>query len=250
MLAPPTLLEIAVACGTLAGEQSIGGLRDVRIDDALRGEKDLHLIRTVLEPSARGIAFRLESPGECAEQPLGKGLLVSGRPVPATEGQHDLRELRRRCMGIAPGDVAARLKVRGYRDGDRPGLIGNLHVCGDFALARLDLAADGAERGNFLLQPDLLEGLFRTAVLLLDRDVPGTDAALSGFDALSMHRGLPTACHALVAWAERDAAAPRMDAWLLDEEGVPIVTVRGLAMRPVANAHKAQAIGSGAEALN
>ncbi|SFW76604.1 Phosphopantetheine attachment site, partial [Luteibacter sp. UNCMF366Tsu5.1] len=229
VLSMPALLEIATACGTLAGERRVATLRDVAFPDMLTLERDLHLVRTVLEYEGEGIRFRIgDGPGDTSRC-FASGMLLPTTVEPAdTLPRYDLRSLRSRAHPLSRAAMDARLGCHGMAPAHAG--IDALWMSGAFALARIVMSADdrGADE-RFVMQPSLFGAIADTVTAWVDRDDPSADLEIAGIRELGLYRGLPRQCHVLVERAEGEPAS--IHASVLDEQGGVIATLRGITLK-------------------
>jgi len=252
ILPPSAMLEIACACGTLAGDARVTGMHDVVWNAPLRLRSDLSLVRTVVVPQEAGSGFRLVSMGEGGDAtPLAAGRLVFGKHrEAAADSPGSLAALRAGCESIAPDQHYGRLAARGLGHGPSLRALKALFVGPAHALARIELperAADAADL--YLLHPALVEAAF-AAVLALEPE-HGPDAVWipERLASLVIHRRPSRVCHAhatMAAGRDGDTGGRTFDVVLLNDESEVLVEMRGLAMK-VSSTIPAQGLVSASE---
>ncbi|KAF1007424.1 MAG: Polyketide synthase PksL [Luteibacter sp.] len=226
-LAPAALMEIAVACGTLAGEHRVGMMKEIRFTDRLTFERDLHLVRTVLAADDDGIRFTITTgPGETS-QCLAEGRLVPGDARSTSAGpRRDLQRLRKRAHDVSLPALVAHLRAHG-RTSSIEG-IEALWMCGAHALARLALPDNDASSERFVMRPAIFSALSDVLLAWLDRDDPSVDYEIGSIAELCLHRGLPNRCNVLVERGSGNGQGTTLDAILLDDHGETIAVIRGI----------------------
>ena len=237
ILPPSAMLEIACACGTLAGDARVYGLRDVAWKAPLRLNSDLLLVRTIVAAREAGSGFRLVSMGEGGDAtPLASGRLCFGKPRDAAaDSPGTLASLRAGCESMPPDRFYDRLAARGLVHGPTFRALRALFVGPTHALSRIELPETSAEAADlFLLHPALVEAAFATALAFEPEHGPEAVWMPSDLASLSIHRRPSRVCHAhvtLAGGAGGESGSRTFDILLLNDESEVLVEMRGLAMK-------------------
>ena len=237
ILPPSAMLEIACACGTLAGDARVSGLRDVTWKEPLRLNSDLLLVRTIMAPQEADSGFRLVSMGEGGDATqLASGRLRFGKPRDAAaDSPGTLASLRAGCESIAPDRFYDRLAARGLGHGPTFRALREIFVGPSHALSRIELPETAADAADlFLLHPALVEAAFATALAFEPEHGPEAVWMPSDLAALSIHRRPSRVCHAhatISGGTGGQAGSRAFDILLLNDESEVLVEIRGLWMK-------------------
>ncbi|MBO8191789.1 SDR family NAD(P)-dependent oxidoreductase [Streptomyces oryzae] len=214
----PGVAHLALAAGALATGLTAFTVSDVRwLAPVLVGDRPARLeLKT--EPAEHGTAYELRE----ADGVRSRGVL---HPGPAAEpARVDPAALAGRCgTEVDPAGMYARLRRSGLRYGPFFRLATALCTGDGEVWARL--RAEAATPAGHAVHP----GLFDAALHVLAATVPQDDAPVLPFaaDRVTVHRPLPAECQ--VYAVERGG---RCEVTVFDDEGVVLLTVTGLVLRP------------------
>ncbi|NVB40696.1 SDR family NAD(P)-dependent oxidoreductase [Pseudenhygromyxa sp. WMMC2535] len=240
------LLELAQAAGSLVSERPVTRLRRVAwleplAISATATEQRSHI---ELEPRADALAFEVDSRSEDARRVHARGLLDWAPPSSASPTRLELAAIRERCgaplaaAALYPdAESVAADAAPPVRIGPSLRSIHTLWVGEDEVLVRLEQPVDAASEQR--LQVAMLDGAVQASVAFggLDRLASRSLFPLS-IDALEIHAPIPARAYAhlrLVATtgdARRGTA--RFDITIVDDEGRPVVDIRGYVARVLA----------------
>jgi polyketide synthase PksL len=230
------ILEIACACGVLAGERRICGVADVIWPAPLNLRNDAQLIRTFVKRIGDSIEYAVASRNESGKSIVNSsGRLVFTSPAASVEaGLISVKALKSQCMTLDAESHYQRLEARGLGYGYSLRSVQELYVCDTFSLSKLVLADTIDHGNNYILHPAIMEGAFQTAIALLDACTSDISYAPFALEELTLIRRVPSIFYAyarLVDSIQSSDLVKSFDIRLCNESGETLAEMKGLTMR-------------------
>lgn len=231
-------LEIARAAGSLATMSEIRRLRDVVFVRPLAFVDPVQVTVTSLRIESGEVLFTI------ASHDPAQGLVVHCEGVLEYGMAHSVSEadwqvpiaalMRQSTHRIASEDCYARFKRSGIDYGPTFRTIQVMHAGDGFVLARLSLPTHGDD-GEFGLHPSLIDGALQSISGFADGDT-GADAFIPfGIDEIAIRGAVPMGCFAHAVESARSGSARegirKFDIDIANEEGVVMVSIKGLSVR-------------------
>lgn len=236
-------LEIACVNGVIASERKVVAIRDIVWNQPLK-LTGTQLVKSFLKANGNDTEYVIVSFDADHERVVhSEGRLVHDTDERREHSRETERgtvaigELKRRCSKTVPGAQCYETFERfGLQYGASFQTIQELHVGGDFALAKLRLAeALAPELDQYILHPSLIDGALQAVIGLASEgsaDAPYLPFAL---DEVEIVQPLATVCYAHVELAAAEHSArtqiKRFNIRLLSESGETLVRLSNFYVR-------------------
>ncbi|WP_395787551.1 SDR family NAD(P)-dependent oxidoreductase [Aquimonas sp.] len=240
VLAGAIQLEIACVSAAMASEQPVRRIEDlVWMQPLVLGEERSNL-KALLRSNGLGVDCLLVSGTGDGERVLhSEARLICGESELQAPAPVDLHSLRERALRQLDGGQCYRqLAAHGLVYGPGFRTLRELHIGADYALARLELAAERlCDFDQYLLHPSLIDGALQSVLGLAS---PGSGPLLPfAIDAIELHRPLLPQCLVLVEPARAASIGSEIrqfDLRILNGRGELLLLLRNFYVRGLASA--------------
>ncbi|MBE4751861.1 SDR family NAD(P)-dependent oxidoreductase [Corallococcus sp. ZKHCc1 1396] len=221
LLPAAAMLEMACVAASLASEEPVLGVTDLRWRRALRVGDAPVTVETHLEGRDGALVCTLRAPAEEGGQVFAEGTVITAEhDAPQPPEPLSLDETRARMTHTVTADAwYAGFAAGGFSYGPAFRAVKEVHVGEREALARLELPPT-EDASAFFLPPGLVDGAFQVVAALTARR---PDAAYLPYAVgeAHLHGPLPSICwvHVVARSPEDDGAVLKFDVELVTEQG-------------------------------
>jgi polyketide synthase PksL len=239
-------LEIACVNGTIAGEGTVTSIRDIVWMEPLRFSGGTVSVKTFLKANGHGTEFVIVSFNEENERIVhSEGRLLQGPVKPAPRAV-SIADLKQQCGRSLQGAMCYReFEKFGFRYGPAFRTLQELYVGSNFALSKLQLAAElSHDFDQYLLHPCLIDGAMQTVIGVAGEAESDTPYLPFALDEVEILRPVPRVCYAYAELAPSEhgrADIKRFNIQLLNESGEVLVRLNSFYVRALVSAEASRA---------
>jgi acyl transferase domain-containing protein len=234
-----SMLELAYACGTLAGEGRVGELADVSWLAPMNLLPDSRLIRTHLENTEGDVWYAINSLNESGETVVNsRGRIVYATSTVRSETNPlSLKMLKAKCARLDSASHYQRLEELGLAYEHSFRTVHELYICEAYSLSKLMLA-DALDKyaEKYVLHPAVIDGAFQTAIAQLGAGSSGVSYAPYSLEALKIIHRVSSGCYAYARPVDSLPSGEQVrtfDISLCNDQGETLAEFKGLALRAV-----------------
>ena len=240
-------LEIGSVAGSIAGEQSVGRIKDVVWNQPLSFQSGPQTVRTFLKDIGGSAEYAVTSLNEDNERTVhseGRLFFRTDRRGPPDQSRRvPIERLKQESSGRRDGaQLYDTFRALGLGYGPAFRVIQEIYVAETYALSRLKIAHGlRTEFDQYLLHPCLVDGALQSVVGLVDGMEAGVPYIPFALDEVEFVRPLTETCYAHVKLAAQGRHVPanikKFDLQLLSEAGDLLVDMKSLYVRALVRTH-------------